>query len=315
MKLKKKYKIRNNIKAIKVYHNELSISYCDNYLIDIEKHFSTEDNIKSFPPNGKLDLSELDYFFYIFHNNTVVGFYRITDLFFKDIIELHGSFNKHDTFLIRSYFELTRIFVSKIFALYPSKKIQTTVKSSNSSVIKFLKYLNFIRIGVDRKNRDFLIFEKPFDMKVKIIKSQPKSDIYDTDKYIYLEDGESKFDYDDKCFLENKSYDNNHRIIRITNFYEENNRKKAKSIYRKAISGNRNIKLGSTKKNEIGLLRKDLIFLDSPHTVNANLKISKDVFCFFAFYIYNPNYATRISLISLLLGILSLILAMLSIYY
>jgi hypothetical protein len=312
MKLKSKYKIEKFIKTLKVQHNDLHINYCGNNPIDIEKYFSVDDNLKSFPPNGKLEATELDYFYYIFHNNSVVGFYRVTDLFFKDIIELHGSFNKHDTFLIKSYFELTKLFVSTFFILFPTKKIQTTVHLSNTSVIKFLKYLNFIRIGVDSKKKDFIIFEKPLDMKVKIIKNQPKSDSYVTDKYIYLEDGESKFDYEDKCFLENKSYDKNRRIIRITNIYEENNRKKTKSIYRKAICGNRDLKLGTTKKNEIGLLRKDIILLNIKQTDNANLKVSNDLFCFFAFYIYNPNYATRISLISLLLGLLSVVLAILS---
>ena len=233
-------------------------------------------------------------------------------MFFKGIIELHGSFNKHDTFLIKSYFELTKMFVSQIFISFPTKIIQTTVQDTNKSVIKFLNYLNFINVGKDKNKKNFLLFEKPFDMKIKVIKNQPQSGNCDTEKYIYLEDGESKYDYDDKCFLENKSYDKKRRIIRITNFYEEKNRKKTKSIYRKAISGNRNIRLGTTKKNEIGLLRKDLILLDISQTDNANLKISKDVFCFFAFYIFNPSYATRISLISLFLGFLSVVLAILS---
>lgn len=312
MKLKRKDKIEKRIKTLKVQHNDLYINYCGNNPIDIEKHFTIEDNLKSFPPHGKLEATELDYFYYIYHSDSIVGFYRVTDLYFKGIIELHGSFSKHDTFLIKSYFELTKIFVSQIFILFPSKKIQTTVQNTNKSVIKFLNYLNFIYIGKDEIKKDFQLFEKPFDMKIKIIKNQPQSGNYDTVNYIYLEDGESKNDYDDKCFLENKSYHKNRRIIRITNFYEENNRKKTKSIYRKAISGNRNIKLGTTRKNEVGLLRKDLILLKISQTDNANLKISRDIFCFFAFYIFNPSYATRISLISLFLGLLSVILAILS---
>lgn len=312
MKLKRKDKIEIIIKTLKVHHNDLHIDYCGNTPVDIEKYFSIEDNLKSFPPNGKLEASELDYFYYIFHNNSVVGFYRITDLYFKGIIELHGSFSMHNTFLIKSYFELTRIFVSQIFILFPKKKIQTTVQSENTSVIKFLNYINFICVGKDKAKNDFLLFEKPFDMKIKIITNQPQSNNYDKEKYIYLEDGESKFDYDDKCFLENKLYSKPHRIVRITNFYEEKNRKKKKSLYRKAISGNRNIRLGTTKKNEIGLLGKDLILLGISHNDNANIKISKNLFCVFAFYIFNPSYATRISLISILLGSLFTVLAILS---
>ncbi len=312
MKLKRKDKIEKVIKSLKVHHKDLYINYFGNNPIDIEKHFSNEDNLKSFPPHGILEATELDYFLLIYLNDSVVGFYRITDLYFKGIIELHGSFSRHETFLIKSYFELTKLFVTQIFNLFPSKKIQTTVQNKNKSVIKFLNYLNFIYVAEDSINKDFHIYEKPFDMKIKIIKNQPQSGSYNTENYIYLEDGESKFDYDDKCFLENKSYHKNRRIIRITNFYEENNNKKSKSIYRRAISGNRNINLGTTKKNEIGLLRKDLILLNISQTDNANLKISRDIFCFFAFYIFNPSYAIRISLISLILGLLSVILAILS---
>lgn len=312
MKLKRKDKIENTIKTLKIQHNELYISYCGNNPIGIEKYFSKEDNLKSFPPDGKLEASELDYFYYIMYYETIVGFYRITDLFFKGNIELHGSFCKQNTFLIKSYFELTKVFVSNIFKAYPNKQILTIVQLNNKGVIKFLKYLNFIRVGQDKQKTEFVIFEKPFDMKVKIIKNQPKSNTLDVDNYIYLEDGESKSDYDDKCFLENKSFKKNRRIVRITNYYEENELKKSKSIYRKAICGNRNLALGTTKKNEIGLLRRDLILMDIKQTDNANIKISKDIFCFIAFYIFNPSYAIRISLISLFLGILSIVLAILS---
>jgi hypothetical protein len=112
MKLKIKDKIEKKIKTLKVQHNDLYINYCGNNPIDIEKHFTIEDNLKSFPPYGKLEATELDYFYYIYLNESVIGFYRITDLYFKGIIELHGSFSRHDTFLIKSYFELTKEAVS-----------------------------------------------------------------------------------------------------------------------------------------------------------------------------------------------------------
>jgi len=312
MKLKRKNKIENTIKNLNVVHNELYIIYCGNNPIGIEKYFSREDNLKSFPPDGKLNASELDHFYYIMHNETIVGFYRITDLFFKSTIELHGSFCKQNTFLIKSYFELTKAFVSNVFKAFPGIQISTIVQLNNKGVIKFLKYLNFIRVGKDKQNTEFVIFEKPFDMKVKIIKNQSGSNILDVDNYIYIEDGESKFDYDDKCFLENKSFKKYNRIVRITNYYEEKCLKKSKSIYRKATCGNGKLTLGTTKKNEIGLLIRDLNLLDIKDTDNANIKISNDMFCFIAFYIYNPSYAIRISLISLFLGILSIVLSVLS---
>ncbi len=314
MKLKRKEKIENLVKTLKVKHNELTINYCGKNPVGIEEHFCNEDNVKSFPPNGKLNASELDYFYYIMHNETVIGFYRITDLYFNDVIELHGSFNKHNTFLIKSYFELTIKFVSTIIIMFPSKRILAIAQSNNIGVINFLKYLNFINIGLDKTKNNFLLFEKISNMKVKIIKNSSSSNKTDFEKYIYLEEGESKFDYDDKAFVEKSRFDKNKRIIRITNFFEEKGKKKSISIYRKAICGNRNKLLGTTKKNEIGLLRRDMILLGIKQTENANIKISKNIFCFFSFYIFNPSYAVRISLISLFLGILSIILAILSFF-
>lgn len=312
MKLKRKDRLENNVKTLKVQHNEMYIIYCGNNPVGIENYFSTENNLKSFPPDGKLKASDLDYFFYIMHHEKVVGFYRVTDLYFKGSIELHGSFCKQNTFLIKSYFELTKVFVSSIFKTFPNKQISTIVQLNNEGVIKFLNYLNFIRVGQDKQKKEFVMFEKPCDMKVKIIKTQSKSTTLDVNNYIYLEEGESKFDYDDKFFLDNKSFKKNRRIFRITNYYEEKGLKKSQSIYRKSISGNRNVCLGITQKNEIGLLRRDIILLNIKQTDNANIKLSKDLFCFIAFYLQNPNYAIRISLISLLLGILSIVLAVLS---
>jgi hypothetical protein len=309
MKLRRKDKIENIIKNLKVQHNELYISYCGNNPIGIEKYFSNEDNLRSFPPDGKLKVSELDYFYYILYKESIVGFYRITDLFFKGSIELHGSFNKQNTFLIKSYFELTKIFVSNIFIVFPNKRILTMVQLTNKGVIGFLSYLNFIRIGKDKQNKNFTVYEKLYNVKVKVIKSQPNYSTLDIDNYIYLEAGESNFDYDDKCFLETKSFNKKHRIVRITNYYEENEVKKSQTIYRKAICGNRNPNLGITKKNEIGLLYRDLIKLNIKHFDNASIKISTDIFCFISFYIFNPMCAINISIILLFLGMLSIVIA------
>lgn len=160
MKLKRKDKIEKIIKTLMIQHNDLYLNYCDNEPIDIEKYFSIEDNLKSFPPLGKLEATELDYFYYIYHNESVVGFYRITDLYFKGIIELHGSFNKHNTFLIKSYFELTRLFVYNVLNMFPNSVINSCVHSENTRAIVFLNYLGFEFIEIDKSNNNFLIFEK-----------------------------------------------------------------------------------------------------------------------------------------------------------
>jgi hypothetical protein len=159
MKLKRKDKIEKVLKTLKVQHNDLYINYCGNYPIEIEKHFTLDDNLKSFPPNGKLEATELDFFYYILHKNSVVGFYRVTDLFFNNEIELHGSFNKYRTFLVKSYFELTRIFVTSVQNIFQNSIVSSSVYKDNKKAIMFLEFLGFELVEFDINNDKFLIFK------------------------------------------------------------------------------------------------------------------------------------------------------------
>ena len=167
MKLKRKNKIEKVLNTLKVQHNDLFIKYCGKNPIDIENFFSNEDNSKSFPPNGILEATELDYFYYIYHKNSIVGFYRITDLFFNNEIELHGSFNKYDTFLVKSYFELTGLFVNSIQNIYPNSLVSSSVHKDNKKAIMFLEYLGFELVESDANNDKYLIFH------IKNIKPSP----------------------------------------------------------------------------------------------------------------------------------------------
>jgi hypothetical protein len=159
MKLKRKDNFEKVLKSLKVQHNDLCINYCENYPIEIEKYFTLKDNLKSFPPNGKLEATELDFFYYILHKNSVVGFYRITNLFFNNEIELHGSFNKYNTFLVKSYFELTRKFVADIQNVFHNSTVSSSVHMDNKKAIMFLEFLGFELVELDTNNNKFLIYK------------------------------------------------------------------------------------------------------------------------------------------------------------
>jgi len=157
---------------------ELSISYGNLKISfmkeknDLTKYFSHEDNLKNFPPDGILNFTELDLFFLIKNNNDIVGFYRIIDLYFDNTVELHGGFNKYDSFLIRSYFELTKKFVQEVFKIYYKYKISSLVHISNKRVIKFLHYLNFIDYGRSPENKNFKRFLKIGITNVKMVENK-----------------------------------------------------------------------------------------------------------------------------------------------
>lgn len=313
MKSKKNISIDNEVRKLNTKNGILYIEYCDNSILDLKKYFTDEDLIKSFPPDGILEVSELDYFFYIKCDSEVVGFYRIIDLFFDEVLELHGSFNKYDTFLVKSYFELTKIFVSQVMEMFPNKKIISLANISNTRVQRFLIYLNFIKTGYEKNNENFLTYEKIANMKVKIIKSYNSDSIKDTKNFIYLEDGENKFHFHDTFFLENHSFSQGNRIFKITNYFDKNGTKKSKTIFRKAISGNRKRELGSLKKNEVALLPRDIAILNiNKQLDNVNIKIKGKKFYILPFYWYNPSYSVRISFISLVLALLSIVLTIIS---
>jgi RimJ/RimL family protein N-acetyltransferase len=160
MKLKRREKTELLLSKLRIQHNNLHLHYFGNTPSGIETYFSIEDNLKSFPPHGKLEKTELDFFFYILHNNAVVGFYRVTDLFFNNEIELHGSFNKYNTFLVKTYFELTRLFVTNIQNTFTNSVVNSTVHRENKKAIVFLEYLGFEFAELDKSNDNFLIFKK-----------------------------------------------------------------------------------------------------------------------------------------------------------
>ena len=160
MKLEQNDQIKDVVLNFELQQNDLILKYCGQYPVNIENNFTKEDNFKSFPPDGILKASELDYFYYIFFKEKIIGFYRITDLFFEGSVELHGSFNKYDTFLIKSYFELTKKFIENISFVVPNKRILSSVHVNNKRAITFLHYLKFEYRFVDTSNKNFQVFEK-----------------------------------------------------------------------------------------------------------------------------------------------------------
>ena len=104
---------------------------------------------RSFPPDGVLINSEIEHYLDIRFENKLVGFYKITDLHFEQTIELHGSFAKTDTFLIRGYFELTKLFILKVSNDWPQFAIKSMVNKSHYKVQNFLQFLNFTIEGIE----------------------------------------------------------------------------------------------------------------------------------------------------------------------
>lgn len=147
------------IKSIQLNHRDLVLTYCTNpneflplLTPDVKK--------KSFPPDGMPEITELDHFFSITRKGNFVGFFRVVDLHFYGEVQLHGSYNDETSFAIRSYFELGKIFIQAIKRLFPRKIISSTALRTNGPVLRFLDYLEFVRIGTLEENDNYFYYRK-----------------------------------------------------------------------------------------------------------------------------------------------------------
>ena len=106
--------------------------------------FYKTDRILSFPPDGNICRSDIEHYLDINYKNQLIGFFKIIDLSFENVIELHGSFSKPESFLVRSYFNLTKKFILKVRSEWPDHVIKSVIHKDNSKVKSFLSFLNFV---------------------------------------------------------------------------------------------------------------------------------------------------------------------------
>ena len=126
-----------------------------NQLAILPELFNHKDRKLSFPPYGIIDDSEIEYYLDIKFENKLVGFYKITYLFFENTLELHGSFAKSDSFLVRGYYELTKLFVLRVSNDWPKFKIKSMANKRNLRVQNFLEYLNFKK---EKTEGNYIVF-------------------------------------------------------------------------------------------------------------------------------------------------------------
>ena len=111
--------------------------------------FNKTERLFSFPPDGNICRSDIEHYLDINYKNKLIGFYKIIDLSFENVLELHGSFSKPESFLVRSYFDLTKKFVAKVRLQWPDRSITTVIRKDNSKVKSFLNFLGFVQTSFD----------------------------------------------------------------------------------------------------------------------------------------------------------------------
>ena len=88
-------------------------------------------------------MSELDYFYIIRKGEDVIGFFRTIDLFFDDVIEVHGSYGYADLSYLTSYMALSRLYIAHMNRIFPSRRMMTLVRDDNKATLQFIKWLGF----------------------------------------------------------------------------------------------------------------------------------------------------------------------------
>jgi hypothetical protein len=138
-------RIGDSIASLKLQEGTLTMEFCPSPL-GIERYFTEEVRLASFPPNGIAGVCELDSFFLIKRGTEVVGYFKAVDMFFDGVIELHGSYNGPTDFLVKRYFFLSRKFAQTIQKMFPKKQIRTFVKKDNTKILPLLNWLQFERL-------------------------------------------------------------------------------------------------------------------------------------------------------------------------
>ena len=121
----------------------MSISYEPS---NISNYFSEEVCRRSFSGNTHANITKLDYFFLIKHNEEFIGFFRVIDLHFESKMELHGSYGYKNNSHIKSYFVLSRLFIWEIVKRFPTRKITTVVNKENKNAIHYSEWLGFVEL-------------------------------------------------------------------------------------------------------------------------------------------------------------------------
>ena len=130
------------------------------------KFFSPEVCRASFSGELQPDASELDYFYIIKHDQKVIGFFRTIDLFFDDIVEVHGSYGYSDMSYLVSYMALSRLYIAHMRRIFPSRRMITIVHNDNKSTLQFVKWLGFERESKDEcapGKRSYILDNKVLD--------------------------------------------------------------------------------------------------------------------------------------------------------
>jgi hypothetical protein len=137
---------KNNRKFL----NELRISFGQfttetftGSLKKFEHIFTPAALLMHFQPDGIISLEGFDHLLAINYKQQLCGYYKVSIFDFSNEIELHAGISLNSPFLNRSYFQLTKQFVTAIAEQFPTYDISVWVDPQNSKIKPLLQFVGF----------------------------------------------------------------------------------------------------------------------------------------------------------------------------
>lgn len=138
-----KIKHRRQLNSFYIQYGGFSTQSLHVELKQLATIFTPKELINLFPPDGLIFKESFDHFLAIHYCNELVGYYKISILDFSNQIELHAGLVEISPFLKRSYFELTKIFVNELKALFSQYQISLWVDCNNKKILGLLNFIGF----------------------------------------------------------------------------------------------------------------------------------------------------------------------------
>jgi hypothetical protein len=121
--------------------------------------FSPEELIAHFPPRGFIFVESFDHLLGIHYQNKLIGYYKVSIFDFSKEIELHAGIVQLNPFLNRSYFVLTKKFVSEISKQFHGYQISLWVDQSNKKILCLLDFLGFEKTEEFTLNKQYINYK------------------------------------------------------------------------------------------------------------------------------------------------------------
>lgn len=150
-----KIKHRRRLHALDIQFGAFSAQTLRVDLKQLATIFTQTELISHFQPDGVILKESFDHFLEIRYQKQLIGYYKISIFDFSNEIELHAGIIELRPFLMRSYFELTKLFVIEIAKQFPDHQLSIWVAKNHPKIRSLLEFVGFAKVDTNIKNEAY----------------------------------------------------------------------------------------------------------------------------------------------------------------